>query len=453
MLTSLKFFNLTNPGLNFSVPKKENLSYYLIVIAVYISIFVNSYVFFKNPFEFYFGYLVYILLLPVFISRYSFNKGLTLIFSILLITGLYNILLGNNTAPLFFKVFTGLFLSYFFYYYVILEFDYDLERLFKWYLKGSFIAAVIGVVQFISFQVGFVPGYDFRWILNKWGMVFGGNFGIRINSIFAEPTHLSAVLSAAFFVSLYNLFNRETYGLSKAKSLLIIVVYLLSFSGLGQTGIFICFLLFAISYGVMRYAVVLIPLFIVSFNFLYNNVKEFSERYDSLVGLFTGSKFVLGKTHGSSFILYNNFTVAMKNFKGNFLFGTGIGSHPIAFDKYSLARGFKVYGFNLNSADANSMFVRLISETGIFGVSIFLYIIFKHYVRKNPLHDSYHWLISNSILVMILLNLLRQGHYFLNGFPFFLILYYFNSISYRTYLETGKTLFEQTIATDKKELA
>lgn len=413
-----------------------------IVIFIYISIFVNSYVFFKEPFEFYVGYLIYIVLLPGFVNRFGFNKNLIYIFLVLFITGLINILADNNTAAQFFKVFLGLFLSYFFYYYVILEVDYDIQQLFKWYLKGCYIVAIIGVFQFVSFKVGFKPGYNYHWILNKWAMVAGGNFGIRVNAIFAEPTHLGSVLSAAFFISLYNLFNSTTYYLSKFQSAVIIAVYIMSFSGLGQMGIFLTFIFLAISYGLVRYIVILIPLSIILFNFLYNNVKDFRERYDGLIELFTTGKFVLGKTHGSSFILYNNFVVAMENFKTNFLFGTGIGSHTVAFEKFSLAKDFKVWGFNLNSADANSMLLRLISETGIFGVSIFLYIMFKFYVKRDRNNLSYHWLVSNSILIMILLNLFRQGHYFLNGFPFFIMLYCFNAMAHQKYLQEQNTKIE-----------
>jgi hypothetical protein len=211
----------------------------------------------------------------------------------------------------------------------------------------------------------------------------------------------------------------------------------LSFSGLGQVGIFLSLIFLAISFGVMRYIIVIVPALIILFNVMYTNVAEFRERYDSTVDLFFGSgKFELGKTHGSSFILYNNWIVASENFKSHFVFGTGLGSHPTAFDRYSSAKHFKVYGFNLNSADANSMLLRLISETGIFGVGLVFLVIFKCYVRRNKEVDSYHWLISNSILVMILLNLFRQGHYFLNGFPFFVLLYYYNYYAYNRHLES-----------------
>lgn len=406
-----------------------------IIFAIYISVFINSIVFFRSPFEFYLGYLIYIVLLPVFASRYSYNTNLILIFAVIFFTGFFNILVGNNTAPLFFKVFTGLTLSYFFYDYVIVELKYDIDQLFKWYLYGCYIAAIIGLIQFVSFQIGFTPGYRFHWIFNKWGFVTGGNFGIRVNSVFGEPTYLGAVMSAGFFVSVYNLFRRDPYYLTQFQGICIIVVYFLSFSGLGQVGILLTFILLMINFGLVRYILLAIPIGIFLFNLLYANIPDFRARYDSLISLFETGKFVLGKTHGSSFILYNNFNVAFENFKGNFMFGTGIGSHPVAFEKYSLAKDIVVYGFNLNSADANSMFLRLVSETGLFGVLIFFVIIVKCYVPRNKDDETFHWLVSNAILVMILLNMFRQGHYFLNGFPFFVLLYVYNSFAYNEYLE------------------
>jgi len=422
-----------------------------IVLFVYISIFVNSYVFFKEPFEFYIGYLIYIVLLPGFIFRFGFNRALSFIFLILFINGVVNIWAGNDTAAQFFKVFLGLFLSYSFYYYVFNEVNFEVENLFKWYLKASYFAALLGLFQFVSYQIGFKAGYTFFGIFNKWGFAGGGLFGMRINSVFSEPTHLACVLAPAFFVSLYNLFNKQGYYLSKWQGIAIIAVYILSFSGLGQAGIFLTFLFLAISYGLVRYIIILIPVTILTFNVLYNNVKDFRFRLDGLTSLFSGEKFVQGTTHGSSFILYNNYTVALKNFQTNPLFGTGIGSHPVAFEKYSLAKDFKTFGFNFNGQDANSMFLRLMSETGLFGLGIFLIILVRCYVKRDKEHLTYHWLISNGVLVMILLNLFRQGHYFLNGFPFFVILYYYNKVSYLNYIndlkESDKEELPETIST------
>jgi len=425
---------------------------HLTVFFIFVSVFINSYVFFSEPFEFYLGYLIFVVLLPIFAMRYAMNKALLNIFLVLFFVGMFNVFLENNTAALFFKVYTGLLLSYFFYYYVIVEFGYDINQLFKWYLTGAYWVSILGLVQFGFYVIGYEDGYTFWHVLNKWGYTPGGLFGIRINSVFAEPTHLGTVLSGAFFVAVYNLLRKETYHYSRLQGLVVIVVYLLSFSAMGQVGVFLAILLLAVSYGLIRYIIIAIPATIFIFNLVYQNVPDFRERYDGTVSLFSGGKFELGKTHGSSFILYNNYVVTLKNFQYNFLLGSGIGSHPVAFKKYSLAKDIKTAGFNNNSADANSMLLRLISETGLFGTLIFLYITFRCYVVRGDEPETNHWLISNAILVMILLNLFRQGHYFLNGFPLFVLLYYYNYQSYQMYLETGKDLHQTMLSEAESDI-
>ena len=429
----------------------EDYKYYLITFFIYLSIFIQSYIFFKEPFEFQFGYLIYILLLPGFFRRHKLSRPLVLIFLILLIVGIVNVLFDNNTVELFLKVFTGMSLSYFFYYYVLVQFEFNIQQLFKWYLNGAYICSLIGLIQFISFLIGFKYGYNFHYInLNKWGLTFGGNFGIRINSIFCEPAHLAGILSAAFFISLYNLTKKESVYINKFKSIVIVAVYILSFSSLAQTGILVSILLLFLSYGIVKYLILVVPLILIAFNFIYDNVPEFKQRYDSVISLVQGEKFIIGKTHGSSFILYNNYVVATENFKTNFLFGTGIGSHAFAFNIHSLSRDIKQKGFDSNSADANSMFLRLMSETGLFGIIIFIYIIITGYVKRDPKRLTYHWLISNAILLMILLNLFRQGHYFLYGFPFFLFLYYFNGAAYKDLVNGNPSEHDLYLLEDKK---
>jgi uncharacterized membrane protein len=188
----------------------------------------------------------------------------------------------------------------------------------------------------------------------------------------------------------------------------------------------------------VRYVILAVPVTIFAFNYLYTNVAEFRQRFDSTYGLFVeGEQFELGKTHGSSFILYNNYIVATKNFESNFLFGTGLGSHPTAFEKYSLAKDIKVEGFSWNSADANSMFLRLMSETGLLGLGIVFIILWKCYIKRDRYKPSFHWMVSNGILIMIILHLFRQGNYYLYGFPFFLMLYYYNAVDHKEFLAEG----------------
>jgi hypothetical protein len=107
------------------------------------------------------------------------------------------------------------------------------------------------------------------------------------------------------------------------------------------------------------------------------------------------------------------------------LFGTGLGSHPTAFDKYSLTNLAGAVDIDFNKMDANSMFLRLMSETGLYGLSVMMLLLFKCWVFRHMTSDREIWVMSNSLVLIIILFLARQGHYFLNGFPFFLWLYYY----------------------------
>ena len=143
---------------------------------------------------------------------------------------------------------------------------------------------------------------------------------------------------------------------------------------------------------------------------------------------------ILKKVHGSAFVLYNNYHIATENFKNNPLFGSGMGSHEFAFEKYNL--NYIIGGiYEFNTTDANSMFLRLLSETGLMGIFFALAFIARFYVSKSLFEeeDDEYWLIANALLVIIIIQLLRQGNYTYGGFFFFGWMYYYNSVNYKEY--------------------
>lgn len=390
-----------------------------------LTIFLSSYILFRSPFEGYITYLVMVIFFPVFISRYGIPKLPLLIFAPLLVSGWINIQIGENEPGLFFKIFIGLFSSVLFYRYVIEAFNFDINDLFRLYIRGALIVSVIGIFQIFSFFIGFGPGYDFGWFLNKWGVSPGG-LGIRMNSIFSEPAYFAGVVGPAFFVAIYNLLMKKEAYMTKAQSIVIAVAYLLTFSSLGIISIFVAALLLLLNYGFVRYAIFVGPLLFFGYTYAYNNIDEFRDRVDGTVTAFSGEGQIdINEVHGSSFVLYNNYVIAVENFKRNPFFGTGLGSHPLAFEKYSLTNVPGMIDINFNKADANSMFLRLLSETGLYGVIIMLSFVIYNIVPRNKSANDTNWLVSNGILVVILVYLMRQGHYFINGFPFFLWLYYY----------------------------
>ena len=414
---------------------------------IFLSVFVSSITFFRDPFEGYFHYIIFLLLLPIFMLKFGLPKKIIGSIFILFVVGVLEIFLGNNTWPLFLKIFLGFVLSVSFYGYVLDYFKFDTPKIFNFYIKGAIIVSYIGFFQFVFFYLSFTPGYNFSWLFNKWGLVSGG-FGIRVNSIFSEPAQCAIVLAPACFVAIYNLISRnKKYLLTKFQSVLIIFVTFLTTSSTGYIGLLFILLFLLFNYGKISYFFLGVPVIILASVLLYNNVPDFKSRVDTSIALWIEGDFGIENTNTSSFVLYNNYHIAQENFLTNPFTGTGLGSHPIAFDKYSLTNRSDIIDLQFNKADGNSLLIRLISETGILGVVFIFVFMRRFYVRRDPFNvDATFWIISNSVLIIIILYLLRQGNYFLNAFPLFMWIYYY---ARKNHLDQIKRAEEEALRLDE----
>ena len=154
-------------------------------------------------------------------------------------------------------------------------------------------------------------------------------------------------------------------------------------------------------------------------------VPEINER---LVGLRNATEVADTNVHGSSAILYNHAVITWENFSRNPWVGSGLGSHPVATKKYGILRDTTAFAYaEQNAPDASSMFLRIASELGLFGILLTLFFLRTQYF-KVQLYDHEGLvlkLISAAFLVTLLLQLFRQGNFILNGFPFFVYGYFF----------------------------
>lgn len=403
----------------------------LFKIILFVSLFSSSFIFFKYPFEFYFHYIIFIFLIPLFLLKFGFPR---LVFNVLILpffVGLINVLLGNYQLFDFIKVLGGLTATILFFYHFINYSNFKINILFHLYIKFCFYISLIGFIQLISFRIGFFWGYDFSWLFNKWGVIKGGIIGIRINSILAEPSQLAIVISPAIYVAIRNLIKKESFILNKYQSILILIVLIFTTSTVGYFG-FLLSLILVIEGFKLRYLAIgfLISLFL--YQITYNNIYEFKSRVDSAFGLWIDNDFSILNTNNSSFVLYNNLHIAKENLIENPVFGTGIGSHEAAFKKHSLTGKVIQYDFAFNKKDGNSLFIRLCTETGLVGVVFIIIFILKGFVYKpNNETQIINLIISQSIFVLIILSFIRQGNYMLNGLPFLFLLYYYNFQTYK----------------------
>jgi hypothetical protein len=396
-------------------------------LLIFISVFVSSITFWKTPFEGYLHYVIFVMLLPGFIKRFGIPKTPFILLFIPAVFGILQIYAGNNTWAGFIKIFVGVLLSTSFYEYVMLHYNFDIEKIFTYYIKGAYFVSIIGFVQVASYYAGFEPGYNYGWLLNKWGCVPNSSGGIRMNSIFSEASQCAIMLAPAAFVVIYNIIYRKTYYIHPQKGLVILLATVLTTSSTGFIGFFVTGILIILNHAKISNFIGAGFLFFALGTVLYNNSPEFKGRIDSALGIWVDQDFSLENMNSSSFVLYNNYHIAMENFKANPIAGSGIGSHSLAFDKYSLTLRSGILDIEFNKSDANSLFLRLLSETGMVGILFILIFIVKFYVnrsRNNP--ESRHWIIGNAVLVIIILYLLRQGNYFINGFPLFMWIYYYN---------------------------
>jgi len=180
----------------------------------------------------------------------------------------------------------------------------------------------------------------------------------------------------------------------------------------------------------------LIPIFIFSAYILVPDIKI---RINNVL-TFVNHPVVTSNTHMSIYAIVSNAFIAFKSFTNNVLFGMGLGSHPISYDRFFNLGALKGFlnpaltlgdGAGVCKGDSGSLFLRLFSETGLFGVIVVFYFIIRFRFRND--NNNSLFVMNSAAFILFILVLLRQGHYFYNGLFFFVWIYYF---SYKIYNKT-----------------
>ena len=365
-------------------------------------------------------------------GRISFNKNFLIVFSILTILSIFSVYIGNTSSILAGKVVVSVLLNAFTFYMVFKVNDYDVKEVFILYLNFAYIISLIGIAQEINNVFSVIPEFG-RTLPMKDLPLY------RITSIFPEPAHYCEAMVPALFAALVSVFNPSGL-IGKWKSWIIIISFVFTFSTVGYFGIVVSILLLIVNYNKIKYlfiAAVIMPFLIL---IAYNSVKEIKIRVDGTYDVVTG-KTELASTNWSTFSLISNWEIGFISFVNNPLFGGGFGSHPVSYRKYinrvlgedtkKLKEGISI--MPLNVEDAASLFNRLLSETGLLGLSAFLIFIFRSHVLKKDDKSHYLWIINNAALVFFIIKLLRGGHYFIYGVFLFFWIYYFTSFHHGLY--------------------
>ncbi|MCF1716407.1 O-antigen ligase family protein [Flavihumibacter sp. RY-1] len=387
------------------------------------------------PFDFYYYYIAFIAFLvslvyqnrKIFLPPKWFNLGFGAVAIASLFVTIYNGLLGFE----YLKQLLGIVFTSLVSYNIFVVFRFDIQRIFEYYLFFAFLVALHAVLDNLLHIAGIH--------LTPYSVV--SPLIIREYGIMGEPFYLAMAITPA--LAYYTCYFQRTWKQLKFRYLVLLACYLVTYSstalmGIGLSVFFALYLNNFFNARSNRFVfapLIIVPIVLLIVN-LIDTISLFNKRYYDTTSLFLSKDIDVkeaGKSNSSTFALYSNFIIARDSFLENPLFGSGLGSHPLIYEntflKYFPPNYLKGYGAQ-NQQDANSRFLRLLSETGLMGTVLFLLFVIIFFAPKSAIRSAAGKeiaAINYAIFIYILLGLIRNGNYINVGFFFFFFMYYISN--------------------------
>ena len=299
-----------------------------------------------------------------------------------------------------------------------------------------FIAQLIGITVVSTFYYNLIPIYKTEQVISAYLkiclvvviigylMLFLGlqnAYTNQLHSIFKEPAHYAVVVLPACY-----------YFYKSKKYFLFLIVFcslLLSKSSLGYIGCALIFIIPNLNFKRILILLTTIP-FIIYIGFLtYKNNDRVKLRIDDTISSLNSFNYGTFKadTNISSYALMSNLFVTKSNVLDHPL-GSGLGSHVYVHEhiyskKITTPEYIKTLKLaNINSSDANSLFLRITSEFGILGLLLIFLFLYKYY----SCFTAKELIMAQGIYIYIILKLIRDGHYFSPELFLFIFIMYFS---------------------------
>ena len=333
------------------------------------------------------AYLAFYLVAVPFLLAYRNRFRMMLpFFAVILVHTLVAIVLQNTTILGAAKQLIGIFLGVT-YYSVLFDFlGSEWKSLIKCYFVLAAITSGFCLVQHLAFRLGIKPIYDTSWIVIDCLPV--DHVTYRANAFFGEPSFCAFILLPAAFLGAYSLFGKKKGDLRRELKFpwwvcalpILGVLSTVSSSGFIAIGFVVVLILCQYRF---KFRTILFFLVVFSFGIIAAMATaSIRMRIEDTIRLFASPTLQGGNISSQTFFI--NFRVALLNLKGSFGLGTGLGSHPIAYDRYiDIIDPKGIAILNLNQEDANSLLFRLVSELGIFGIGGLIYVLVRFWPTKS----------------------------------------------------------------------
>lgn len=387
-------------SLNQSTKIKLSINRYIEFTSV-LMVFLQGFVITGlAPFDlkFYYFFLITNSILLLALGGIKIHKYIVFVLFLISLHGILAFTLYSIPIILFIKQIIGITITVVYFYNIFSR--YRLERLFSIYLKLALITCVIGI---LFYPTGLLDGEP-----------------DRLDGLMSEPSKFVVVLIPALF-----------YFIKKKKYLfaaILLLGFILAKSSLGIIAIILMILILVLRTKTLKYVGITLISIVVIFSILMKE-EQFQERVDSTLenlNVFETKSFPHG-VNISSYALLKNAYITFNNFKDHPL-GTGLGSYGYQHDIYlkdlNLPEFIHILGLeDLNKDDANSMFLRITSDFGLFGlIAIFGFLWLGIYAKIRN-YDSEKKAICLGMFIYFLIKFIRMGHYFPEEMYFFLFMF------------------------------
>ena len=404
------------------------------------SVFMDDFILFRYqiPFDFYVYYIVFFLNIGLYVNTHRnwrlIPKWFMWSIVALGVSTLITCTLEQSFTLGVLKQFVGVLFTSIAYYSFLANNNFEIKRIFRMYVFVAFFVALEGLLEEVLNLSGIHINEKIRLTTAGFYRIFG---------IMGEPYFLAVALLPALFFVFYKstIFERVNSKIGNIVLLLVLATcFIFTFSSAGAIGIVGIAFFWLVDKKYMSFRswkIVLLPVLVIGLVTAFGNIqkqwKEFNIKLTHTLYAFSTNstqKKDIELLNTSSFALYSNFIIAKASFEDYPLTGTGLGTHENNYRKHFkryFDDDFVVRYGVFNTADANSLFVRLMSETGLLGLGLFFGFMFRNLLYLKGYDDPElrdYTLINQGIFILFIIRLIRTGNYFGNGFFLFFFMYY-----------------------------
>ena len=308
------------------------------------------------------------------------------------------------------------------YYSLLSQQKANIEGLFIVYLKVAKVVGLLGFIELCAYAATHIDIFSFTlWAKTNTEVA---SHIIRVHAILAEGGYYGTILSP--FIA-YIILYKDKFHVYKRWQLVIIFISLIcSVSAIAYLTFAVCLatiLYRKVGKGLLLKVVSIAVLIGVIAFFASDSKQSESEKgFDGIMLRFQQTAtalsslnniYVIESLNNSSYaLLANTYVATHAPLRWT---GTGLGTHKLNYHAvYQSNR--PLYG--LNDEDGYSLFNRLLSETGILGLLVYIVFLFKCRSKQS--------MINTCVLFYLLGTFIRGGNYFVYGMIFYNMLYYFS---------------------------